>query len=77
MAFSQKVKDAAYRRAGGRCECTMMVCAHHTGRCNAALQVGWHAHRRTTGLAEDGDTLRNCVAMCATCHRNAPSYSRS
>ena len=42
MAFSQATKDAAYRRAGGKCECTMTTCSKHRSgsRCNADLIPG-------------------------------------
>jgi HNH endonuclease len=76
MAFSQTTKEAAYRRAGGRCECTMRTCSHHTGRCNATLRGGWHAHHKTSVAAGGDDDLGNCLAMCVTCHRNTATYGQ-
>jgi hypothetical protein len=76
MAFSQTTKDAAYARAGGKCECTMTGCSHHRGRCNAALRGGWHAHHKTSVASGGGDGLGNCLAMCVTCHRNTGTYGR-
>jgi hypothetical protein len=71
MAFSQEVKDAANRRAGGRCECTRQGCGH-SGRCNKELR-NWHAHHVTAG---GPDTLSNCEALCVPCHENTQSYGR-
>lgn len=73
MAISQGTRDALYKRAGGRCECTMQ-CSHHKGtRCPYKLNPGWEAHRRVAG----GDyTLGNLIAMCVTCHKNTLTYGR-
>jgi hypothetical protein len=43
MAFSQATKNAAFRRAGGTCECQMRHCGH-SGRCNKPLGSNWEAH---------------------------------
>lgn len=73
MSISAKTRDALYRRAAGRCECTMKICGRHAGRCNAKLRGPWEAHRlRAGGLY----VLSNLKAMCQTCHRNTPSYGR-
>ena len=74
MAFSQQVKDDAYRRANGRCECTRAMCGHPYGRCNVDLRVGWHAHHRVSQAAGGADTLTNCEALCVPCHQNTRSY---
>lgn len=70
MSASQAEREAAYRRAGGKCECTMVRCGHG-GRCNAMLRGAWELHRITAGGSY---ALSNVVAMCQTCHRNTPSY---
>jgi hypothetical protein len=67
MAF----RDDVYNRAGGKCECRMTSCSHHTGRCNAMLRGEWEIHRITAGGPYN---LSNVLAMCQTCHRNTPSY---
>jgi len=67
MAF----RDDVYNRAGGKCECTMVSCTHHTARCNAMLRGEWEIHRLTAGGSY---TLSNVLAMCQSCHRNTPSY---
>lgn len=81
MAFSQATKDAAYARAGGRCECTMRGCPHHHGRCNATLRGGWHAHHRVFRVilsrGYEGDwsakrkfgRLMNVGRSCRICYR--------
>jgi len=73
MAVSAEMRAQLYRRAGGKCECRMKLCSHHTGRCNAVLRGAWHAHHIRAG---GPDTLSNLIAMCQTCHRNTPSYGR-
>jgi 5-methylcytosine-specific restriction endonuclease McrA len=77
MAFSDEVANAAWRRAGGKCECTRLNCGH-SGRCNAALTANnWHAHHRTAVVVGGADTLSNCEALCIPCHRKTASYGRS
>ena len=64
------LRDDVYKRAGGRCECTMKSCGH-TGRCTAMLRGEWEVHRLTAG----GEyVLSNVIGMCQECHRNTPSY---
>lgn len=67
------IREEVYERSGGKCECTMKTCSHHTGRCNAMLRGEWEVHRINAGGPY---TLSNVVAMCQTCHRNTPSYGR-
>jgi hypothetical protein len=77
MAFSEETKSAAWRRAGGKCECTRTVCTHHRGRCNAELSAGkWHAHHKTAEDAKRDDSLSNCEALCIPCHENTRTYGR-
>lgn len=71
---TQKLRDEAYKRAGGQCECTMTsACSHHSGgrRCTHMLRGEWELHRITAGGPY---ALSNVIAMCQTCHRNTPSY---
>jgi 5-methylcytosine-specific restriction endonuclease McrA len=75
MAFPQSVTDAAWRRSGGKCECTRAGCKH-TGRCNTTL-TKWHAHHVVSQNAGGADTLANCEALCVPCHENTASYGRS
>lgn len=74
MAVSDETRRKLRERAGGRCECTMSVCTHHTGRCPHGLHgSSWEAHHRSRG---GGDHLGNLIAMCATCHKNTRTYGR-
>ncbi len=68
---TQELRDAVYKRAGGRCECTMKSCSRHAGRCTAELRGEWEVHRLSAGGAY---ALSNVIGMCQMCHRNTPSY---
>ncbi|KKM70308.1 hypothetical protein LCGC14_1441960 [marine sediment metagenome] len=73
MAVSEATRRDLYRRAEGRCQCTMKVCDHR-GRCTRGLSAGyWDAHHRRAG---GPDTPSNLIAMCATCHKNTRTYGR-
>ena len=74
MAFSQTVKDQAWRGAGGKCECTRILCPDHAGRCKALLGSNWHAHHKTSVKAGGNDTLSNCEALCIPCHKHTRTY---
>lgn len=78
MPFSDATKAAAYKRAGGQCECTMSVCSHHRAgvRCPTRLGTNWHAHHKTAEAARGGDDLGNLLAMCIPCHENTLTYGR-
>ena len=64
-------RNDLHNRAGGRCQCRMSGCSHHSGRCNAMLRGAWEIHRITAGGPY---ILSNVVAMCQTCHRKTPTY---
>jgi len=75
MAFSDATKRAAWLRAGGRCECTRIMCGHVGYRCNAPLVAyGWHAHHKTAVASGGGDDLGNCEALCIACHKSTGTY---
>ena len=73
MAVSEATRKLLKQRAGGKCECTMEVCTHHTGRCSRNLIFGWEAHHRTAG---GSDNLGNLTAMCPKCHENTRTYGK-
>ncbi len=79
MAFSETVKDEAYKRSGGRCECTRQHVGkdapHHGGRCSKTFtrHGAWEAHHLAAG---GSDTLSNCEALCIACHELTPTYGR-
>ena len=72
MAFSEDTKQAAYERAGGRCECLRQSCsAHPAGRCGRLLMAGWHAHHVRAPSEGGSDEPDNCEALCIPCHEAA------
>ncbi len=79
MPFPESIKDQAFARSGGRCECyrehTGVNAPHHGGRCpNTFSRHGaWEAHHIVAG---GNDTLSNCEALCVTCHELTRSYGR-
>jgi 5-methylcytosine-specific restriction endonuclease McrA len=80
MAFSQEVINQAWRRAGGKCECTLGAC-NHNGRCNKMLDPQnkiedrkWHAHHIISQEAGGSDTVDNCRILCVPCHEKTRSY---
>ena len=58
------------QRARGRCECHLIVCGDHTGRCLRPLEGAWGLHRMRPGgpLA-----LSNVIGQCERCHRASGS----
>jgi 5-methylcytosine-specific restriction endonuclease McrA len=78
MAFPDSVKDAAFKRSGGRCECGRTSHPKHPrGRCPTAIStqsVDYH-HVRSR-KAGGPDTLANCEALCRKCHKLTKSYGR-
>ena len=79
MAFSEETKMAAFKRAGGQCECTRMSCTiHREYRCPTKLVNGrWHAHHKTAVASGGSDALSNCEALCIPCHEQTGTYGRS
>jgi 5-methylcytosine-specific restriction endonuclease McrA len=76
MAFSEETKQAAFRRAGGRCECGRLSCTvHKTFHCGVALASGsWHAHHKTAVASGGSDALSNCEVLCIPCHKQTSTY---
>ncbi len=81
MAFSDTVKDDAFKRSGGRCECHRQ----HPGRTDAPHHGGrgprtfgrhgaWEAHHITAESAGGPDTLSNCEVLCEKCHQLTATY---
>jgi len=71
------VLQAAWRRAGGRCECTQA--AHgHSGRCNVELNWGLRGSSMEGGWDADvrpgsPETLVNISILCLDCKRKGRS----
>ena len=72
MPFSVGVKDEAFERSHGRCECRRPMHAHKSGRCEHA--VGRHTaqyHAVEEGESGVADTAKNCRVLCAHCQVRA------
>jgi 5-methylcytosine-specific restriction protein A len=76
MAFSESVKDAAFRRSGGQCECKRTShSSHWWGRCSTAItRHGAEYHHIISQDAGGSDGLENCEALCVPCHKATGSY---
>ena len=77
MPFPQYVKDLAFVRSGGRCQCERIhpgqIAPHHGGRCPTTFSRNgaWEAHHIVAG---GPDTLSNCEVLCKTCHQLTQTY---
>lgn len=81
MSFPTSVVIEAWRRAGGRCECTRQCPSHIGARCNRVLDpynqtagMQWHAHHTVSQDAGGADTVENCEILCLECHKNTESW---
>lgn len=84
MAFSESVKDAAYKLSGDRCECTRQHSGrtdapHHGGRCTVTFSRhgNWQAHHIISVSAGGSDNLSNCEVLCTKCHELTRTYGNS
>jgi hypothetical protein len=76
MGFTKGVKDEAFQRAGGRCECTHAGHGHF-GRCEAT--VTRHSAQfasRQVKAEEPKYTATFCEVLCVFCARQLASNSR-
>jgi 5-methylcytosine-specific restriction endonuclease McrA len=80
MAFPDSVKDAAFSRSAGRCECRRTSHASHgKGRCKRTITRGRHTmhfHHVVSVDAGGPDTLKNCEALCIPCHQLTKNFGR-
>jgi 5-methylcytosine-specific restriction endonuclease McrA len=78
MAFSDSVKDSAFQRSGGVCECRRSAhTAHSSGRCaTVVLRHTAEYHHVTAASVGGSDSLSNCEVLCLTCHKLTDSYGR-
>lgn len=76
MAFPDSVKDMAFRRSAGRCECRQVAHpAHPSGRCVTNITRHSAEYHQIQSEASGGsDFLTNCKALCRRCHQLTPSY---
>jgi hypothetical protein len=66
MVFSVNVRDEAFTRCRGRCECRKPLHAHKSGRCHHGVTrhtAFYHA------ISDQGqaDLAGNCRVLCAHC----------
>ena len=82
VEFPEKIKRAALRRSGGRCECTRKSCKHSkfiNGRCTrGAIKAlaSQDVHFHHVGRSDDA-SLKNCKVLCVDCHKQTPSYGKN
>jgi len=83
--FPDKVVKEAWKRSGGRCECTRDHEWHKGRRCPQKLnwddrgkekQTGWEAHHKISQAAGGSDTLSNCEILCQNCHKGTWTYGK-
>ena len=76
MAFPESVKNRAFARSGGRCECKRRHlrddsdAPHRDGRCTKTLKRRgeWHANH----IKSDGPPVfSNCEVLCVPCYKLA------
>ena len=66
MPFPESVKDAAFTRSGGRCECARKEDSHSQGRCATALtRKSAEFHHKTAAMLV-GPTLWITAKCCAS-----------
>ena len=74
MAFAESIKDEAFRRSGGQCECTRYSHSHF-GRCPTKVtRYSPEYHHILSQDAGGSDGLSNCEVLCVTCHKQTASY---
>jgi 5-methylcytosine-specific restriction endonuclease McrA len=75
MPFPEAVKDAAFARCKGQCECKRTPHRHARGRCTTALtRTNAQYHPVIAVGAGGSDTLTNCEVLCVPCNRATGSY---
>ena len=77
MPISEPMKEQAFIRSGGRCECSgqhpgATEAPHNGGRCPVTFRRHGRAWEARHSLAEQLDglsTLSNCEINCLACYR--------
>jgi len=68
MSFTADIKDEAFARSQGRCECRRPQHAHKSGRCHHTVdRHGAQYHPVEHGESAGVDTVKNCRVLCAHC----------
>jgi 5-methylcytosine-specific restriction endonuclease McrA len=70
MAFPEAVKDRAFSRSYGQCECKRSGCPRpHVGRCPTKLSPHGAEYHHIIAEAEGGSNeLFNCEVLCDACY---------
>ncbi len=78
MPFSQSVIDQAFKRSGGRCECTLQhegerAAPHHGVKCPRGFPEvwGWQPNFKVHEDKGGKDALENCEVFCKECYQLA------
>ena len=67
--LADPIRNALWERSGGICECWKPCDEHRRGRCPQVLRTShWRPYRKRPDGAYE---VRNLIAMCSDCHRNA------
>jgi len=80
--FSASVKNDAFRRPGGRCECMRehadLPAPHHGHRSQRSFtkRGNWHALYKIPLDAGGGNSLGNCEIVCEKCYELAGSKGK-
>jgi len=73
MEFPDSVKDAAFRRSGGQCECKR-ASHNHSGRCNTTVtRYSAEFNHIPVDPKTGANSLANCEVLCVTCCREVVS----
>jgi hypothetical protein len=77
MPFPESVKDAAFARSSGFCECSRREHNHPAVGCITRITRQTAQFHHITAESVGGkDVLSNCEALCAACHVKTDSYGR-
>jgi hypothetical protein len=74
MAFSDETKDAAYRRANGKCECRRSGCGHPIPHGKVLARAEARFHHSTAAASGGTDDLSNCEVLDQACHVATGTY---
>ena len=71
LAFSEAVRQLAWQRSGGQCECTGSCWHHPPGRCHVRPLPGlWATSYRPVWFGGDPESLDNCFVVCIPCQEH-------
>lgn len=72
MSFTAGIKDEAFSRCRGRCECRRTEHSHRGGRCDRSVtRHTAQYHPIAEGETVNRDTAQNCRVLCPHCQVRA------